>query len=90
MSDFAKLFNTEKYGQIVVIQQGSDDAGGEIRFFFQPAGLGVCSLAMSFKDSDAGWDACDRAFEKVDEAMAINAVRDTCEHFLAANKESDG
>lgn len=63
---FAKMFSSEKYGQIVAIRQGADETGKpEIRFFFQPPAMGVCSLAMVFDDTDDGWDAQEEAFAKL-------------------------
>jgi len=76
MNVFAKMFESEQYGQIVVIQQGADGTGDpEVRFFCSPEGLGVCSLALSFTESDTAWDSCDTTFEKVDLAFAEGAVK---------------
>ena len=69
---FAKLYETE-LGQILVKQDEGDD-GPEIRFFFRPEGLGVCSFALMFTDDDEGWDAADASFEKIDESSALDAV----------------
>ena len=71
---FAKLFETEKYGQILVKIDSSDD-GPEVRFYFQPENLGVCSIAHSFKDSDAGWLAAEKFFHKVDVEVAEENVK---------------
>ena len=61
MSDkFAKLFDT-KYGQILVLRQGAEvddgeeNLGDEVRVFMQPDGLGVCSIAAKFKDTESGY-----------------------------------
>lgn len=72
---FAKLFNDTLHGQILVkLDTGPDADGPEVRFFYQPPGLGVCSLALGFSDTDAGWDEAEAAFEKVDEQKATDIV----------------
>lgn len=74
MSDFAKLFHTEECGQITVIMQANDEDKPEVRFLFKPEGLGVCSIAPSFDDSDAGWNACEQFFNSIDEEQAVKWV----------------
>lgn len=71
---FAKPFNTA-HGQIVVIRQDGDE-GPEVRFYTQPAGLGVCSCAIKFQDTEAGQDGADAAFAKIDERAAIACTED--------------
>lgn len=87
MSDFAKLFNTKEHGQIVVIMQTNDEDKPEVRFFFVPEGLGVCSFASSFNNSDAGWEACEKFFDSIDEEQAAKLVVGISRRFgvLAAN-----
>lgn len=70
---FAKLFDTE-HGQILVKIDAGEDSAPEVRFFAEPPGLGVCSVALAFEDSDEGWDTAEQAFEKVDIEMAIRAT----------------
>ena len=71
---FAKLYETEEFGQILV--KLDEEEGVEIRFFFTTEGLGVCSLAHNFKDSEEAdaWDKADYNFNKIDEARAIEVV----------------
>lgn len=72
---FVKLFETE-VGQILVkIDDGED--GPEVRYYFEPEGLGVCSMALNFKDSDEGdaWDKADKAFALIDKDQAISLVK---------------
>lgn len=71
---FAKLFNTTN-GQIVVLRQDGDE-GPEVRFYTQPAGLGVCSCAIKFQDTEAGQDGADAVFAKIDEHAAITYTED--------------
>lgn len=74
MSDgsFAKVYRSGK-DQILVKLDGGDE-GPEVRWFFRPDGLGVCSIAAQFPDTDAGWDKAEEVFSKVDEATAISVV----------------
>lgn len=67
---FAKLYGTDDKQVLVKLDEGEE--GPEIRFYFQPAGLGVCSVATYFEDSDEGHTAAQQAFDKVDEAHAFS------------------
>lgn len=74
MSDkFAKLFETP-VGQILVMLCSGDDDKPEIRFFAKPEGLGVCFVAITFDDSDKGWDAAGRVFEAIDQDGAVRGT----------------
>jgi len=73
---FAKLYETD-YGQILVkLDACSETAVPEVRFYVKPPGLGVCSLALKFKDTDEGWDKAEEAFDKINEPRAVDAVRE--------------
>jgi hypothetical protein len=77
MSEFAKLFG-EGDEQILVMLQSDDEGKPEIRTFFQPPDLGVCSIAIAFDDSDRGWALAEEGFRKMDEPKArtmTNKVR---------------
>lgn len=71
--DFAKLFNTEK-GQILVMLDTDDDGDPAIKFFANPPSFGVCSVSMSFEDSDTGNDHAEEAFDRVDEKLALEVT----------------
>lgn len=74
---FAKLYETEDHGQILVKMDSGDD-GPEIRFFFQPDNLGVCSVAIGYEDDDSGWDKAEEAFNNVvDEYFSVKLVSET-------------
>lgn len=77
MSNFAKVYETEQYGQILALMQNNDDGDPEIRFFAKPPGLGVSSIALSFGDSndDESWDRQEKAWELVNEEAATGAVK---------------
>lgn len=91
MSGFAKLFNTKEHGQIVVIMQANDEDNPEVRLFFKPEGLGICSVAPSFDDSDAGWGLCEQFFNSIDEERDIKWVVEISERFgiLEANEHAN-
>lgn len=76
---FAKLFET-KLGQILVKIDDGDDSP-EVRYFFEPKGLGVCSMALQFADDHEGtaWDKAEYAFSETDEEVAISMVEKVIE-----------
>lgn len=76
MSKFAKMFESEEYGQVVVM---NDDLDGlpAVVVFFQPEGMGVCKAALKFSDDEEGYDKCDAAFEKVDLELAESIISRT-------------
>jgi len=71
---FAKIFETEKYGQILVKFDESDENTPEIRFYFKPTDMGVCSLAAQYKDTEKDRELSRDYFEKVDEFSAIAVI----------------
>lgn len=75
MKQFCKLYEHPEIGQILVKMDSDDDGDPEIRFYFTPDGLGVCSCALGFPDTDLGYELQERAFEKIDEESAVSAVR---------------
>lgn len=57
---FAKLFDHEKYGQLLVKLDTDNEGDPEVRTYFKPKGLGVCSVAAGFKDDDEGWELAEK------------------------------
>jgi hypothetical protein len=76
---FAKLFENEKLGQILVKIDCSDEDNfeAEVRVYFEPEEFGVCSTAFSF-DS---WDKAEEAFDKLDEELCLSIVEPVIEQF---------
>lgn len=72
MDIFAKLYETE-LGQILVMRDEGDE-GPEVRFYVKPAGLGVCSDAVGFDESDEGHEKADRCFAEVGRQTAIQVA----------------
>jgi hypothetical protein len=51
---FAKLFEDEKYGQILVIRDTDDEGEPCVKVMAQPHGLGICAVSLAFSnDEDA-------------------------------------
>ncbi len=71
MSQFAKLFEFEDLGQVLIKLDDGDD-GPEVRTYFVPDGFGVCSIAMTFKpdEQDDKWAKAEKAFAMVDREKA--------------------
>ena len=71
---FARLFETEN-GQILVKVDADQDGVPEVRFYASPPGLGVCSSAILFWESDSGWERARKFFDTVDKELAIDATK---------------
>lgn len=67
---FAKIFESEKYGQLLVKADTCEEYKPEVRVYCEPPGLGICSTALSFHDDDEGWDKQEAAFGMIDLEMA--------------------
>lgn len=76
---FAKLFENEETGQILVKIDSaeSDEHEAEVRIYFEPDGLGVCNTAFSFND----WEDAEEAFNKVDEQLCLDIIKPLIEQF---------
>lgn len=73
--DFAKLFRFDDVGQVLIKLDDGED-GPEVRVYFRPKGLGVCSTAFTFKpdEHEDENDKADKAFEMIDENKARTIV----------------
>jgi hypothetical protein len=58
---FAKLFEHETYGQILVLLDTDDDGDPAVKFMSCPANLGICTTKFGFKQ----WDRAEAAFADV-------------------------
>lgn len=74
---FAKIFETEKYGQILLKFDANENGNPEIRAYIQPKDLGVCSLAASAdNDDDETWDEFENVFlNEFNEEEAIELLQ---------------
>ncbi len=66
---FAKLYGADK-DQVLVKMDTNEECNPEVRVFVQPEGLGVCSIAVSFKDDDAGWKKAQECMDEMTEEKA--------------------
>lgn len=71
---FAKLFDYEDGSQILVKNDDNEKGKPEVRFFFKPNGLGICSTALSFDDSESGCDSADSLFNSTTKQTALDFV----------------
>ncbi|MEM9424799.1 MAG: hypothetical protein AAF975_08445 [Spirochaetota bacterium] len=74
---FAKIFDSETCGQILVLRASGTDDNPEVRVYFQPKDMGVCSMGSQFESTDSGEDAADKFFSMIDldkaQAMVLTA-----------------
>jgi len=73
---FCKIFKSKKYTQIVVIR-GQDESGApEVRFFFQPDGMGIWQFALAAKNKDSESQRMNKVFESIKGSDAHQIVTD--------------
>jgi hypothetical protein len=78
---FAKIFESDKYGQIAAINYEEENGNPAIQLFFKPKILGVCKLSISFPDTNNGLDKCDQSFNSLTVELAEDAIEGVCEEF---------
>lgn len=75
MNDFCKVFNSEKYGQILAIADTNDEGYPALIVKLQPKGMGICGPEYKFTDSDEqeAWRKVDKLFDdfNIDKAEKI-------------------
>jgi hypothetical protein len=88
-AEFAKLFGSGDE-QLLVKKDADQKGNPEVRFYFvpkQPEGLGVCSIAIGWKDdSETSWDQCDKAFASVTEQGARERIESAFAKFLGGGE----
>ena len=69
---FAKIFESDKYGQLVVMKDQNDDGDPCVKFYYDPGvdGISICSSVLSAKKEEYR----DKLFDRVDLEMAETAV----------------
>ena len=79
MIKFAKLYET-RLGQILVKQDDGEN-GAEVKIYFTPEKLGVCSVGLNWPkdDCETQWEKADSAFEKMTEESAVSMVSEVLE-----------
>lgn len=71
--NFCKIYNTD-VGQILVLRKSDESGKPEIKIYFEPETLGVCSITIGFPDTGKGWDKHEAAFNEIDENSALHTV----------------
>ena len=76
---FAKLF--ERGAAQCLVKLDSDEKGPpEVRVYFEPEGMGVCTAAISWdKDTDETWEKAEAAFTAMDATAAWKIAEGVCE-----------
>jgi hypothetical protein len=77
MNKFAKLFEFDDIGQVLVKRDTDENGEPEVRLYFQPKGFGVCATVLNFTadDSDDEAGKAEKAFERIDKDTAEIIVR---------------
>jgi hypothetical protein len=69
---FAKVYDNDRYGRIVVMNKQDINGAPEIRFFFQPEGCGVSEFA--FGSGDDAESIINEAFDNVTDSEVIEII----------------
>ena len=72
---FSKLFETERFGQILIKLNENVDGVHAVSVIFQPENLGVCSFYLRFSGEKAAEKSA-HAFDDLDVDIAISIVAD--------------
>jgi len=64
MSEFFKIFKSEKYGQILVINNVNEEGNPSVEIKFEGFNeFGICSINAAFAGSSEGFDNANQLFE---------------------------
>lgn len=92
MSMFAKLFDSPRFGQLLIKMDAGEDGAPEVRFYYMPTSLGVCSCALGFNDTDAGWELSTQLFERIGmeeaEAFLLNSMPEDLRSIVFGSDQS--
>lgn len=67
---FAKLFDDETHGQLLVKFDQDEIGRPEVRLFCEPENLGVCSTALSWDDAEDDWTNAQAVFDEMTQETA--------------------
>lgn len=87
-----KIFDSEQHGQIAAQRRQSDN-GPEVRFYWQPEGLGLCEFAIECTDTAEGNHHCNEIFDQLDQEQAaqiISGVEDEWRELIQVADIEDG
>jgi len=83
MKDFCKIFQSEDYGQILIMNDTNVDDRPSVQIKFNcMEDFGVCSIDAVFNDDDKGHDSADKVFESMTEEKATKAVAKVVDDYL--------
>lgn len=78
---FAKLFESNKYGQILVVNAGDDDGVPTVSFSFVfNNNDALCNFSIKFTEEQGGYASADSFFEKIDIEFVEDLVLGMEEH----------
>jgi len=80
---FAKLFESEAHGQILVVLQRGELGNPELQWSIKPEGFDVCTVNFTYQDTDAAWDT---AQELLDNFTLEDALKIADEMMVQINK----
>lgn len=67
---FAKLFETERHGQILIMFDSGDKDQPFVEAMIKPKGLGICKYGPSWDNTDEGWELAEEFFKGIDQRVA--------------------
>lgn len=74
-TQFAKLFQHDKYGQILITRKSDDTGDPAVAVAINPGSpLDVCEACISFPDDDKGHEKRQGVFDSIDSVMAEELV----------------
>lgn len=79
--DFCKVFNSEEFGQILVMKDTREDGCPTVFVKLIPEGFGLCGPDFAFTDNDddVAWENVDKLFDKIDFEKAEALAKEVCE-----------
>jgi len=80
---FAKIFESKKLGQVIIMKKQTELGAPELRFFFQPEGFGVCEFAIGFNDQDASESRYAEAYDEMTPQIAYEIINGYLKHMTA-------
>ncbi|MDO8769558.1 MAG: hypothetical protein Q7K57_12810 [Burkholderiaceae bacterium] len=75
MKQFAKIFESPKYGQILFVIDQGDDLEPVLRCSVQPPDMGICSHVFGFENDSDGHEKAEKAFENLTLELAETAAK---------------
>lgn len=72
---FAKLYETQEHGQILVMLDANEEGEPVIKYCCQPEGLGLCHVqSPPFENSENGWFIAEQTFKDETKKSAVEMV----------------